>query len=103
MAGRALSIGTQALLATSSVGIPWTEPLIDATPLGSFWCRVGVTIGTGDTNVVIQLPRKPSGYIVVRRSNAGVIYDGSTPANWTGTLITLRSTSAGNVVTILVG
>ncbi len=84
-----------------SVGIPITDPLIDKTQIGSFWCRVGVTINTTDTSIVIQLPRKPTSYMVMRSSNGAGVFDGTTPANWTGSLITLRAT-ATTVVSLLI-
>jgi hypothetical protein len=102
MNDRAITVASQALQTAKSLGFPITQPLVDKETIGSFYVRVGVTIGTGDTNVAIQLTRKPSAYSVLRSSNGGVVYDGATPANWTGLNITLRSTVAGNVVTVAV-
>ena len=98
----AVALSTQAIQQLTAIGVPLTDPLIDKTSLGSFWVRVGVTIGTTDTNVAIQLPRKPSMYWIVRNSSTATVYDGSTPANWTGLNITLRA-SASTTVTVLVG
>jgi len=102
MSGRALSVASQALQAVGGVGIPLTDTLIDGQQLGSFWVRVGVTVGTTDTNVAIKLARKPSCYLVVRSSNGAGVFDGTTPANWTGANITLRAT-ASTVVSLLIG
>jgi hypothetical protein len=102
MSDRALSIATQALQQTSVTGIPLTTPLADKATLGSFYVRVGITIGTGDTNVAVLLPRMPSMYIVVRNSSTATIYDGSNPAAWNRNNITLRA-SASTVISLLVG
>jgi hypothetical protein len=99
---QALAVATQALHVANQVGVPWTKALIDNTPLGTFWVRVGVAVGTTDTNIAIKLPRIPTGYIVVRSSNGATIFDGTSPATqWTGANITLRASGA-TVVTLLI-
>jgi hypothetical protein len=46
------------------------------------------------------LGRVPTGYVVVKNGNGGVVYDGTTP--WTDTYIYLRCTTASNEVRLLV-
>lgn len=57
-------------------GLQVNEPLLDKTPLGAgnFWVRVGVGISTGATNIPIELPRKPSGIIVVDNNTGAVVF-----------------------------
>lgn len=47
-----------------------------------------------------KLGRKPSGYIVVKNGNGGVVYDGI--SIWTSTAIYLKCTTASNAVTLLI-
>jgi hypothetical protein len=95
------NVAIQALRATQNTGLPLNAPLVDKSPLGSFWVRVGVTIGTGDTAIAIQLPRVPSCYIIVRSSNGAGVYDGTT-SSWSSSNIVLRATTS-TVVSLLVG
>jgi len=102
LAALALSTANKALHATQVIGLPFTGPLVDNTPLGSFWVRTNLTVNVADTSVPIKLGRKPTAYIVVRSSNGAVVFDGTTPAAWNGQLITLRATAA-TVVSVLIG
>jgi hypothetical protein len=46
------------------------------------------------------LGRAPCGYIVVRNTNGGIVYDGT--SIWTGSKIYIRCTTGSNVVKLLV-
>jgi hypothetical protein len=89
----ARSIATQALRATQGVGIPWTQPLVDNQPMGSFWVRVSVPIYNGPSATAIghELGREPSGYIVVNNSTGAVIFaTAADQAGWGPSVIRLR-------------
>jgi hypothetical protein len=89
--------------AAAHIGIPLTIPLVDQSSLGSFWIRVNVTIGTSDTDIIIQLQRQPSCYIIVRSDNGAGVFDGSLAgSDWTPGKIVLRATTS-TVVSMLVG
>lgn len=62
-----------ALRSTQDVGIPLTAQMVSNTPLGSFWITGGY-VGTGATHLPIQLPRQPSGIIVVDNNSGAVVY-----------------------------
>ncbi|MEM2986952.1 MAG: hypothetical protein QXV60_02520, partial [Nitrososphaerota archaeon] len=76
---------------------------------GDFWlqipCGVFIQYRTNETpdtedTIFHNLGRIPRGFIVVKNSNGGVVYNGMT--DWTTTAIYLRCTTANNEVTILV-
>ena len=103
MAANAKSSAEQALTLVRNTGIPLAGPLVDNTGLGSFWIRVGVAIGTGNTSISHNLGRKPTMYLVARNSSGGVVYDGTNHGtDWTGGLIVLRATVAGTY-SLLIG
>ncbi len=58
--------------------------------------------GTANTefSVTHTLKRVPSGFIVVRRTGTGVIYESGTA--WTATTIYLKSTTANNAISVLI-
>jgi len=58
--------------------------------------------GTANTEFSIShnLKQVPEGYMVVKNSNGGVIYDGSTA--WTSTTIYLKCTTANNNIKVYV-
>ena len=97
-----LSIATNALIQASQNGIPWTLPLVDKSPMGSFWVRVGITVGTGATNIAISLPRKPSGCITINSTAGTMIYQtagdqaATTPSNFV-----CRSTSSTTAIILV--
>ena len=87
----------------AATGIPLTMALVDNTPLGSFWVRVGVSVPHTGISIPIQLPRTPTAFIVVDNSNGGVLYRTAADrvlANPNS--ITLRSV-ADTVVSLLIG
>lgn len=55
----------------------------------------GVALGTGDTNVSHGLGRAVSGYLVVKRSSAGVVSDGATASTRPELWVTLRASVSG--------
>ena len=90
-----LSIATNALIQASQNGIPWTLPLVDKQPLGSFYVRVNVAVGTGATNITISLPRKPSGCITINSTAGTMVYQtAGDQAATTPTTFVCRSTSS---------
>ncbi len=103
MPDKALATATNALIAATQVGIPWTLPLVDKQPLGSFWVRVGVAVGTGATAVAISLQRRPSGCITINSTGGNIVYQtagdqaATTPASFV-----CRSLTA-TTATLLVG
>ncbi len=100
----ALGRATQALRASQAVGIPLSDPLVDNTPLGSFWVRVGVTVNTTNTTIPIQLPRTPSGFILFSTSAGAIVYEGSAgQAGWSGSQIIVRAYPTATVATLLIG
>lgn len=102
-ADQALAVANQALRATQAVGIPLTVPLVDNTPVGSFWARVGVAIGTGATNVPIGLTRKPSGCVTFNSSAGTLVYQSSADvAASTPAVFVCRSLSP-TTATLLIG
>ena len=78
-----------ALIPTVSTGV------VDDAPVGTFWMRVNVAIGTGNTNIRCGLPRVPSGYIVTRNRAGGIVQDGDT-TQWAAGNINLKASVAGN-------
>jgi hypothetical protein len=101
--GQALAIANQALRATQAVGLPLTTPLVDNTPIGSFWCRVGYAIGTGATAVPIQLPRKPSGCLTMNSSTGNIVYQTAADVASTTPLSFVCRSLTATVASILVG
>lgn len=61
-----------------------------------------VTFTLANTNQTIShlLRNVPTGYLTLRSSNGGVVYDGTVA--FTDTTVTLRSTTANNVVTLFI-
>jgi len=104
IAAHALNVATQALQATQGTGIPLTLPLVDKTPLGSFWVRVGVSIPVAGISIPIQLPRVPSAWIVVDNNTNAILYrTAADKALANPNSITLRSSVSATVVSLLVG
>ena len=103
MARQALSVATQALRATQNLGIPFTIPLVDNTPLGSFWVRVNYSIGTTATNVPIKLTRKPSGCLTYNSSAGTLVYQSPADVTATTPLIFVCRSNSATTATILVG
>ena len=92
-----LGVGVQALFGTQTVGIPITQPLVDKTAIGSFWIR-HVLIGSGQTLVNIELPRQPSGVVIVDNNNGSVVFRNSSDVNACGpSTYACRATSAVSV------
>lgn len=60
--------------AIAAIGV--ADPLVDNTPLGggAYWVRKGVFIGAGQTLVPIQLPRTPSGVVIVDNDTGAVVF-----------------------------
>jgi hypothetical protein len=101
---RAMAAANEALRSTQAVGIPLTAPLVDNTPVGSFWARVGISIPTTGISVPIKLPRIPSAYIVVDNNTNAVIYrTGPDKLLANPNQIVLRSTVSATVVSLLIG
>lgn len=97
MAGRAIGIAARAFQNSQSVGFPVTEPLVDKTVVGSFYVRVGVAVGTGATNVAINLTRVPSGCLTINSSVGTLVYQtAADQAASTGLIFVCRSLSATN-------
>lgn len=91
-------------LASQQQGIPLSQPLVDQQRLGSFWVRVGVSIGTGPTNVAHELGRTPSAFVVVNLDSANTIYATAGDSTlWSPTNITLRSSPGAAVTSLLIG
>ena len=86
-----VGFGPWAFLAGTQEGIPFTEPLQDQTPLGSFWVRTGVSVMTSATNVPISLPRNPSLFFWNTDTNTTVYQTASDKAASTGTNFVCRS------------
>lgn len=79
------------------------EPLQDRTALGggNYYVRVGTYISTGQTLVQIQLPRTPSGCIVVDNSTGGVLFRNSADVAASGpSTFACRATAATSVTAI---
>jgi hypothetical protein len=91
----------QAIQATQAVSIPITQPPIDKQQIGSFYCRVGVTVGTSPTAISIDLPRQPTGFLLFSTSTGAYPYP-SSGHTWTPTTIYLQAATS-TVVTIFVG
>lgn len=67
-----------------------------------FGVMKAVVFGPAATEVTVthDLGVVPTGYLVLRNSNGGVVYDGVT--NWTKNNIYLQSTTPNNAVTIFI-
>jgi hypothetical protein len=87
---------------TSAVGIPLTQPLVDSTPLGSFWVRVGVAIATTATVVAIKLTRLPSLFIANTNNGAVVYQNSSDVAASNGSQFVCRAT-ASTIADLVIG
>jgi hypothetical protein len=95
--------GIDAFRQVSQLGIPITAPLVDNTPVGSFWCRVGITVLSTPTNIPIQLTRVPSGCITIRTSNGAVIFqEAADVAASSGSVFVCRATKQ-SMFTLLIG
>jgi hypothetical protein len=95
VSGRAVSLATQALQQVAAVGFPVTTPLEDKTTVGSCYVRVGVAIGTGATDVAIDMTRKPSGCFTINSSAGTLVYQtAGDQAASTGLTFVCRSTAA---------
>ncbi|MGD0968661.1 MAG: hypothetical protein ABR949_10270 [Candidatus Aquilonibacter sp.] len=81
------------------------EPLQNKTALGggNYWVVTGQYISTGQTLVPIQLPRTPSGIIVVDNSTGGVVFRNSTDVAASGpSTYACRATTATSVTAIVI-
>lgn len=100
----ALAVANQALRATQGVGIPLTTPLVDNTPVGSFWARVGVSVPVSGISIPITLTRPPSAFIVVDNNTNAIIYRTATDKLLANpNKIVLRSSVSATVVSLLIG
>jgi hypothetical protein len=81
-----------------------TGPLQDNQHVGTMIACVARNIANANTDTAIlhQLGRKPNGYIALRSSAGGVLYDASDGvASWTVAQIKLRATVAGTFTFLL--
>lgn len=65
--------------------------------------QVTFTAANADQTFNHDLKSIPIGYLALTSSNGGVIYNGSLQeTDWTNTTITLRSTTANNIVSLFI-
>jgi hypothetical protein len=103
MSDRALSVATQALQTISSIGFPFSGPLVDKTVVGAGYVRVGITVGTGATDIAIELGRNPTGCITINSITGAPIYQtAADQAASSGTVFVCRSLYATASATIVV-
>lgn len=91
-------------LRTALGAVQVNEPLQDQTPLGggNYWVRKGVFIAAGQTLVPIQLPRTPSGIIVVDNDTGAVVFRTAADRAASGpSTYACRATGAGASVVAL--
>ena len=91
-------------LATRGSGAEFSDMFDSLIPLAGVEVDNITMDATADTDTTIthNLGRVPAGYIVIRSSGSGVVYDGSTPADWTATTFTLRCSAASQVISVWV-
>jgi hypothetical protein len=97
------NVAWQALRATQQSGIPLNSALVDQTPMGSFWTRKNVYVGTGATALSIQLPRIPSAVITVDNNNGAVIYRTASDVAASGPSVLVCRATQGVSVSLLIG
>jgi hypothetical protein len=93
-AAQALAVANQALRATQAVGFPIEKGLVDNTPIGSTWVRLGQAIAMTATSIAIKLPRNPT-FFWWTTNNGAVVYQtaGDVTAS-TGALFVCRATAS---------
>lgn len=81
-----------------------TGPLLDNQRVGTMAACVNRAIAASNTDTTLshQLGRKPNGYIMLRSSSGGVLYDASDGVTgWSAAQVKIRATVAGTFTFLL--
>ncbi len=83
-------------MSETTSGFPLFGELVSGRFVGSFFPLLGQTIDAADTAIPHAMGRIPNGYLVIRNTPGGVVFDGTNHGtDWTPQAIVLRASIAG--------